>query len=110
MSVQLFYFSEVNVKPPPGASTVPAFFVESTAPVNFDDKDNPLPTPPNCKPSNLDDIVDALARASDPSLLITVHGYNTPRQSALETYAKSFLAVNQDAAVVNSGVVCVGYC
>jgi pimeloyl-ACP methyl ester carboxylesterase len=109
MAVQLFCISQVDFKPQSGAATVPAFFVESTAPLNFDDKDTPLPTPPHTKDSDLDEIVDALAHAARPKLLISVHGYNTPRQNALDTFTKSFLAVNEDAAVMDSGVVCVGY-
>lgn len=109
MAVQLFCISKVDYKPQSGAATVPAFFVESTAPINFDDKQTLLPTPPYTIQSSLDEIVDALARAPRPKLLISVHGYNTPRQNALETFTRSFLAVNEDSAVVDSGVVCVGY-
>ncbi|HYA79808.1 MAG TPA: hypothetical protein VED87_02615 [Methylocystis sp.] len=109
MAVELFSISKVAVEPPPGSSEVPAFFVESTAPINFDDKDTPLPTPPHTERSDLDAIVEALIAAPNPKLLITVHGYNTPRQNALETYANSFLAVNADAEIVKSGVVCIGY-
>jgi pimeloyl-ACP methyl ester carboxylesterase len=109
MPVQLFSISEVDVTPPSGATTVPAFFVESTAPINFDDTETPLPTPLHTKPADIDAIVSALAQAPNPKLLITVHGYNTPRESALKTYANSFLAANDDPEVVKSGVVCVGY-
>lgn len=109
MAVQLFCISKVDAAEEPGAVKVPSFFVESTAPLNFDDKQTLLPTPSYTKPSSIDDIVDALARSPRPKLLISVHGYNTPRQSALQTFGKSFLAVNEDAAILDSGAVCIGY-
>ena len=109
----LFSFSKVMFDPKSGTSPVPAFLVESTAPLNFETTEPPPPPPDEfkdyLKASSLDDIVDALAKASDPSLLITVHGYNTPRTNALESYAKSFLAVHSDPEFIKAGVVCIGY-
>ncbi|HTO79376.1 MAG TPA: hypothetical protein VMJ31_06330, partial [Methylocystis sp.] len=109
----LFCFSKVVFDPRSETSPVPAFLVESTAPLNFDTTEPPLPLPDEfkdyLKASSLDDIIDALAKAPKPSLLITVHGYNTPRTNALETYAKSFLAVHNDPEFIKAGVVCIGY-
>ncbi|MBM3576875.1 MAG: alpha/beta hydrolase [Alphaproteobacteria bacterium] len=100
---------EVDVAPPTGKAFTPAFFVESTAPENIDDKESALPTPDYCKPSTIDQIVETLAKQQKPKLLITVHGFNTPRDKVLETYRKSFVAVNEDDELQGRGVVCVGY-
>ncbi len=100
---------EVDVAAQVGKAFTPAFFVESTAPINFDDKESVLPTPGHCKPSTIDRIVETLARQEKPKLLITVHGFNTPRDSALETYRRSFVAVNEDAELQDRGLVCIGY-
>ncbi|MGQ0444860.1 MAG: hypothetical protein ACT4O2_06990 [Beijerinckiaceae bacterium] len=107
--IQQFSFHMVDVKPDNGRLAVPAFFVESTAPDNIDDKIGTLATPENCTPSQIDNIVEMLAQQENPKLAITVHGFNTPRKKALEIYAKSFQAVNQDDAIQGSGAVCVGY-
>lgn len=99
----------VDVKPDKDRPVVPAFFVECTAPGNIDDKDGKLATPEYCIPAKIDNIVEKLAQQENPKLAITVHGFNTPREKALEIYTKSFQAVNQDDAIQGSGVVCVGY-
>jgi hypothetical protein len=99
----------VDVKPDNGRLVVPAFFVESMAPDNIDDKDGAPATPEYCIPSKIDNIVEMLAQQQNPKLLITVHGFNTPREKVLEIYTKSFQAVNQDNAIQGRGVVCVGY-
>ncbi|MFO1101523.1 MAG: hypothetical protein U1E20_01305 [Methylocystis sp.] len=100
---------EVDVAAQDGKAFTPAFFVESTAPINFDDKESDLPTPEYCKPSTIDEIVATLAKQKKPKLLITVHGFNTPRDSALETYRRSFVAVNEDDELRDRGLVCIGY-
>ncbi len=104
--IQLFSVYEVDAEL---EDPIPAFFVESTAPDNLDDKDGAPATPRYCKPSNVDEIVKRLARQQNPKLLISVHGFNTPRDKALETFQNSFEAVNQDSAIRGSGVVCLGY-
>lgn len=100
---------EVDVGAPDGKAFTPAFFVESTAPINFDDKESVLPTPEYCKPSTIDRIVATLAAQEKPKLLITVHGFNTPRDNALVTYRRSFVAVNEDDALRDRGLVCIGF-
>ena len=51
-----------EVTPPPAAKAfTPAFFVESTAPDNIDDKESAPSTPENCEPSEIDKIVKVLA-------------------------------------------------
>ena len=107
--IQRFSVYMVDVKPDNGRLVVPAFFVESMAPDNIDDKDGALATPEYCIPSKIDNIVEMLAQQQNPKLLITVHGFNTPREKVLEIYTKSFQAVNQDNAIQGSAVVCVGY-
>jgi pimeloyl-ACP methyl ester carboxylesterase len=107
-------FAAYEVKVDSETLPVPAFFIESTAPDNFDDKSVDLPTPDYLvdlgDPNNaIDRIAEKLAEQREPKLVITVHGFNTPRESALEIYRKSFLAVNGDAAIHNRGVVCMGY-
>jgi pimeloyl-ACP methyl ester carboxylesterase len=110
---QLFAAFEVKVDHETPA--IPAFFIESTAPNNLDDKDAvPGKTPEYCVKiptprEAVDRIAEELARQPEPKLVITVHGFNSPRDAVLETYKKSFLAVNQDTAIHGRGVVCVGY-
>ncbi|MBI5314082.1 MAG: alpha/beta hydrolase [Methylocystis sp.] len=99
-----------EVTPPSAAKAfTPAFFVESTAPDNIDDKESVLPAPDNCKVSELEKIVETLANQKNPKLLITVHGFNTPRKKVLETFKESFIALNDDDALKNCGLVCIGY-
>ncbi|MGH6842026.1 MAG: hypothetical protein ACREDV_08045, partial [Methylocella sp.] len=75
--IQQFSFYMVDVKPDNDKLAVPAFFVESTAPDNIDDKAGALATPANCIPSQIDNIVEILAQQENPKLAITVHGFNT---------------------------------
>ena len=99
-----------EVAPPPAAKAfTPAFFVESTAPDNIDDKESAPSTPENCEPSEIDKIVKVLAKQENPKLLITVHGFNTPRKKVLETFKESFIALNDDDELKNRGLVCIGY-
>jgi pimeloyl-ACP methyl ester carboxylesterase len=99
-----------EVTPPPAAQAfTPAFFVESTAPDNIDDRENAPPTPENCQASEIDKIVQVLAKQEKPKLLITVHGFNTPRKKVLETFKESFIALNDDDELKNRGLVCIGY-
>jgi hypothetical protein len=110
---RLFAIYEVQVGHE--APAIPAFFIESTAPNNLDDKDGaPGKTPEYCVKiptprEAIDRIAEELARQPEPKLVIPVHGFNSPRDAVLETYKKSFLAVNQDTAIHGRGVVCVGY-
>jgi hypothetical protein len=110
---QLFVAYEVKVHRE--TLPIPAFFIESTAPNNLDDKDGaPVKTPDYCveiqpPQAAIDRIAEELAEQPEPKLVITVHGFNSPRDAVLKTYEKSFLAVNQDKAIHGRGVVCVGY-
>lgn len=51
--IQRFSVYMVDVKPDNGRLVVPAFFVESMAPDNFDDKDGAPATPEHCIPSKI---------------------------------------------------------
>jgi pimeloyl-ACP methyl ester carboxylesterase len=110
---QLFAAYEVRVDDETPA--IPAFFIESTAPNNLDDKDGgPAKSPDYCveiatAQEAIDRIAERLAEQAEPKLVVTVHGFNSPRDAVLKTYEKSFLAVNQDRAIIGKGVVCVGY-
>jgi pimeloyl-ACP methyl ester carboxylesterase len=94
---------------------IPTFFIESTAPVNIDDRDGKvLPTPDGCvRLPSVDDAVEKIAtklsEQKEPKLVITVHGFNSPRESVLKYYTNSFLAVDGDEAIRDRGVVCMGY-
>ena len=56
-----------EVTPPPAAKAfTPAFFVESTAPDNIDDKESVLPAPDNCKVSELEKIVEISGESEKP--------------------------------------------
>lgn len=86
--IQRFSVYMVDVKPDNGRQVVPAFFVESMAPDNIDDKVGALATPEHCIPSKIDNIVEMLAQQQNPKLLINVHGFNTPREKVLENLYK----------------------
>jgi hypothetical protein len=94
---------------------IPAFFIESTAPVNVDDRDGKaLPSPDGCaRLPSVEDAVEKIAmkllEQKEPKLVITVHGFNSPRESVLKYYTNSFLAVDGDDAIRDRGVVCMGY-
>ena len=94
---------------------IPAFFIESTAPVNIDDRDGKaLPIPDGCaRLPSVEDAVEKIAmkllEQKEPKLVITVHGFNSPRESVLKYYTNSFLAVDGDDAIRDRGVVCMGY-
>jgi pimeloyl-ACP methyl ester carboxylesterase len=105
---ELFAAYEVNVGNEP--DHVPGFFIESTAPNNIDDKDGtPLETPKDCSKLAsvevaIDRIADQLAQQQQPKLVLTVHGFNSPRETVINSFAKSF-----KAAIRNRGLVCVSY-
>jgi pimeloyl-ACP methyl ester carboxylesterase len=96
-------------------AAIPGYFIESTAPDNLDDRFTaPPPLRAKLTPLNpneaIAEIVDHLAEASDPNLVLMIHGFNNPRKVVLDRYAAAFDAVNQDHAVFNRrGLVCIGY-
>jgi hypothetical protein len=113
MSSDLFAAYEVHASG--GKTNIPAYFIESTAPDNLDEKDGgKLETPQYCvKFESVDVAVDRIAerlvQEAHPKLVITVHGFNSPRPTVLKGLTRSFLAVNDDEAIHGHGVVCMGY-
>ena len=108
------FFTAYEVQADGPTPAIPAFFIESTAPNNFDDKGETLPPPEHCVDLGgprqaIERIAETLARQDAPKLVITVHGFNSPRDAVLKTYAQSFQSVNGDKALHDRGVVCVGY-
>jgi hypothetical protein len=94
---------------------IPAFFIDSTAPINIDDRNTgELSTPDGCVrlpcvEDAVEKIATKLSQQKEPKLVITVHGFNSPRESVLKYYTDSFLAVDCDDAIRDRGVVCMGY-
>ena len=108
------FFTAYEVQSDGQTPAIPAFFIESTAPDNFDDKSEKLPTPDRTVDLGdprqaIERIAETLARQEAPKLVITVHGFNSPREAVLKTYAQSFETVNGDKALHDRGVVCVGF-
>jgi hypothetical protein len=108
------FFTAYEVQADGPTPAIPAFFIESTAPNNFDDKGETLPPPEHCldlghQQQAIERIAQTLARQEAPKLVITVHGFNSPRDAVLKTYAQSFQSVNGDKTLHDRGVVCVGY-
>jgi pimeloyl-ACP methyl ester carboxylesterase len=108
------FFTAYEVQADGKTPAIPAFFIESTAPNNFDDKGETLPAPDHCVDLGdprqaIERIAETLARQDAPKLVITVHGFNSPRDAVLSTYAQSFQSVNGDKTLHDRGVVCVGY-
>jgi hypothetical protein len=99
----------------PGA-TLHAYLIESTAPDNIDD---PIIDPASATPASttripsfdqaIADIATALKNSENPTLIVSVHGFNSPRSVILNGYWNSFNAVNKDNAINNSDAVCIGY-
>ena len=108
-------FAAYEVHAPGGQTNIPAYFVESTATDNLDEKDgSTLETPQYCVKfesvdAAVDHIAERLVQEAYPKLVITVHGFNSPRPTVLKSFTRSFLAVNDDAAIHDHGVVCMGY-
>ncbi|HEY8138239.1 MAG TPA: alpha/beta hydrolase, partial [Methylocystis sp.] len=108
------FFTAYEVQADGQTPAIPAFFIESTAPNNFDDKGETLRAPDHCidlgdPRQAIERIAQTLAGQEAPKLVITVHGFNSPRDAVLNTYAQSFQTVNGDKALHDRGIVCVGY-
>ena len=96
-------------------TTIPTYFIESTAPNNVDDTlVVPKILPPDLEPIDPDlavrQIASALANAPDPNLVVMVHGFNNPEPDVLRMYTAAARAIEADAAIRGrQGLVCVGY-
>jgi hypothetical protein len=95
-------------------TTIPTYFIESTAPDNVDDElKKPAPIDPLVLISPDDaikEIADHLLGATDPNLVVMVHGFNNPQSVVLKLYKSAAAAIASDDAVSSrKGLVCVGY-
>jgi hypothetical protein len=94
---------------------VPSYFIESTAPNNVDDAPSPpFNIPGRLEPMDADaavaEIAGHLAAASDPNLVVLVHGFNNPEAAVLPAYAAASAAIEADPEIRNrAGLVCIGY-
>jgi hypothetical protein len=102
------------VQNPP--TNISAYLIESTAPDNIDEQfvTHTLYDQIECLTLDtaIDQIADTLANADDaddPTLVVSVHGFNNPRDVILPTYKDSFDCVINDGAINNRKVVCIGY-
>jgi hypothetical protein len=96
-------------------TTVPTYFIESTAPDNVDDtaveKNVALP---DLQPIDSDqavrEVATALANAGNPNLVVMVHGFNNPEPAVLKTYRAAAKTIAEDSEIANrKGLVCIGY-
>lgn len=96
-------------------TTIPTYFIESTAPNNVDDTAVVPPTLPKVleevdPAAALQEIATTLANGANPNLVVMVHGYNNPDPAVLKMYTSAAMAIQRDAAITSrQGLVCVGY-
>jgi hypothetical protein len=97
-----------------------AYLFESTAKDNIDDNlrdnisdsnyiDKLKPLSVTSNGGVVDEIVEALRSSKDPTLVISVHGFNNPRDVILPGYWESFTSVHNDIHINNKDIVCIGY-
>lgn len=92
-----------------------AYFIESTAPDNVEDRIKPPPVPPQLVAVDadqaIDDIAAELGDSDAPNLVIMVHGFNNPPPAVFKFYASAAAAIDRDPSITGrKGLVCVGYC
>ena len=95
-------------------SKIPAYFIESTAPDNVDDKPAPASTISGLQliapDTAVAEIASHLSEAEEPNLVVMVHGFNNPQSAVLDTYAQASRVIEADPAISGKkGLVCVGY-
>jgi hypothetical protein len=96
-------------------TTIPTYFIESTAPNNVDDTaPAPPPNSPVLTPVDSDAAVQQIAAAlvdgADPNLVVMVHGFNNPEPAVLDMYTGAATAIAGDPQINRRhGLVCVGY-
>jgi hypothetical protein len=105
-------------KAPPGGAF---YFIESTAPDAVEgDPGRTAPTPPSLLEVDPDQAVKDIAAFLTPegepeidaSLVVMVHGFNTPRERVLELYDKVRAALVGDGQIFDLArrrIVCIGY-
>ncbi|MBV8441963.1 MAG: hypothetical protein JO312_15605 [Hyphomicrobiales bacterium] len=96
------------------------YFIESTAPDAVEgDPSRAVPTPPGLHAVDTDQAVKDIAAfltpeepGIDASLVVMVHGFNTPRERVLALYEKARDAVIADGKIFDPDrrrIVCIGY-
>jgi hypothetical protein len=96
-------------------TTIPTYFIESTAPYNVDDTVVVPPAlPPELSPIDSELAVAAIAKGlvkgAEPNLVVMVHGFNNPEPAVLKMYTSAALAIQRDEKIrTREGLVCVGY-
>jgi len=82
----------LHPSPPP----VQGFFVDSTAPLNVEDRpnfqadDDPSATTPEGTYQAIQEIAQYLANSNAPQVIISIHGYGTKRSDAGERYRRMY--------------------
>src|SRR5271155_4021115 len=93
---------------------IPTYLIESSAPINVDDRPSRQPAPEQLMPIDatmaINQIAEHLRAASDPNLVVMVHGFNNPEPAVLSWFASASAAIEADDCLVRRpGLVCVGY-
>jgi hypothetical protein len=97
--------------------TLPTYFIESTAPDNVDDTGRLPDLPPEYRrylteiksEQAVNEIAETLAGATDPNLVVMVHGFNNPEPAVLKMYTGAAMAISGDAEIRDrKGLVCIG--
>jgi hypothetical protein len=91
---------------------VHAYLIESTAPNNIDDENtasNEQDTHKIGADVVIDQIVNNLSKSQNPTLVISIHGFNNPRDIILEGYKKSFDDAIKDPYINDRDMVIIGY-
>jgi len=86
----------------------PGFLVESVVPDNVEAEDQKNDPEPGTKRSDINRIADLLSQSQSPNLVISVHGFNSPRKAAVHRFSDQISAVNKDDAIT-SDTVCIGF-
>jgi hypothetical protein len=108
----LFAAHKVVQNPP---SNISAYLIESTAPDNIDDQLISYAHYDQIECLNPDtavqQVADTLAQSDNPTLVISIHGFNNPRDIILPSYKESFDRVIRDNAINNGkhDIVCIAY-
>jgi pimeloyl-ACP methyl ester carboxylesterase len=96
-------------------TTIPTYFIESTAPDNVDDMaPEPPIESPELEPIDSDlavrQIAAELAKGEHPNLVVMVHGFNNPEAAVFRMYTGAAETIAADTAISGrQGLVCVGY-
>jgi hypothetical protein len=93
---------------------IPTYLIESSAPINVDDRPSHEPVPEQLMPieatTAINEIAEHLRAAPEPNLVVMVHGFNNPEPAVLSWFASASAAIETDDCLVRRpGLVCVGY-